>query len=62
MPRSDASDPPDASSPSDESPSAAPWQQKLLGNIWLWAAAAILFWLLSYVVWGAVDLITVPGG
>lgn len=40
----------------------APLPQRLYGSIWLWAAVAILFWFLSYVVWGFVDLTVIPGG
>ncbi|MFB6122559.1 MAG: hypothetical protein ABEJ78_03780 [Haloferacaceae archaeon] len=39
-----------------------PWPQELLDSIWLLAGGAILFWVLSYVVWGLVDLLTVPSG
>lgn len=46
----------------DRSGSSIPWQQRLYQNIWLWAAAAILFWFLSYVVWGWVDLLLLPEG
>ena len=38
-----------------------PWQQNLLDSIWLLAGAALLFWALSYVVWGMIDLLTIPG-
>lgn len=40
----------------------APWPQRLYGSVWLWAAVAVLFWFLSYVVWGMVDLLVIPGG
>ncbi|MDX1568112.1 MAG: hypothetical protein R3223_09955 [Longimicrobiales bacterium] len=46
----------------DNSGSTIPWQQRLYQNIWLWAVAAILFWFLSYVVWGWVDLALLPEG
>ena len=39
-----------------------PWQQELYDSIWLLAGAAIVFFVLSYVVWGLVDLLTVPMG
>lgn len=39
-----------------------PWQQQLYDSIWLLAGAAILYWVLSYVVWGLVDLMAVPSG
>lgn len=44
--------------PTDEE---VPWPQHLLDSIWLLAGAAVLFWALSYVVWGMVDLLSVPG-
>lgn len=40
----------------------APVLQRLYESIWLWAAVAVLFWILSYVVWGFVDLTIIPGG
>jgi hypothetical protein len=40
----------------------APLGQRLFESIWVWAAVAILFWFLSYVVWGFVDLTVIPGG
>ena len=39
-----------------------PWIQNLYESIWVWAAVAILFWVLSYVVWGFIDLISIPAG
>lgn len=39
-----------------------PWQQQLLDSIWLLAGAAIVFFTMSYVVWGLVDLLTIPPG
>lgn len=38
-----------------------PWPQRVLDSIWLLAVAAIVFWLLSYVVWGLIDLAAVGG-
>lgn len=46
--------------PKDEG--RAPLPQRLYESIWLWAAVAVLFWFLSYVVWGFVDLTVIPGG
>ena len=40
----------------------APLPQRLYESIWVWAAVAVLFWFLSYVVWGFVDLLVLPGG
>lgn len=39
-----------------------PWPQRLYESIWLWAGVAILFWVLSYLVWGFIDLTVLPGG
>lgn len=39
-----------------------PWQETIYENVWLWAGVAVLFWFLSYVVWGFVDLALIPGG
>ena len=50
----------DAASSADEQ--SRPWQQELYDSIWLLAGAAIVFFVLSYVVWGLVDLLTVPMG
>jgi hypothetical protein len=51
--------PPDSSPPNSDD---RPWPQQLYDSIWLLAGAAILFFLLSYVVWGLVDILTVPTG
>ena len=47
---------------SEEMPEDVPWQQELLDSIWLLAMAAILFFTLSYVVWGVIGLLTLHGG
>jgi hypothetical protein len=39
-----------------------PWPQQLLDSLWLLAGAALLFFTLSYVVWGLIDLLTVATG
>lgn len=44
----------------DEEP--APWPQQLLDSIWLLAGLALVFWALSYIVWGLIDLMSVPTG
>jgi hypothetical protein len=36
--------------------------QRVYDRIWLLAAAALLFWALSYVVWGLADVFSVPAG
>jgi len=40
----------------------APWQQRVLNSIWLLALAAVVFFFLSYVVWGLIDLLSVGTG
>lgn len=45
-----------------DSDSRPPWPQQLCDSIWLLAGAAILFFVLSYVVWGLVDILTIPAG
>lgn len=45
-----------------ESTERVPWQQQLLDSIWLLAGAAVLFFFISYVGWGLVDILTVPLG
>lgn len=45
-----------------ESQDQAPWPQQLLDSEWLLALAAVLFFTLSYIVLGLVDLLTVPPG
>lgn len=39
-----------------------PLLQRLYDRIWLLALAAVLFWALSYVLWGLVDIFSVPPG
>lgn len=39
-----------------------PWQQQLYDSVWLLAGAAIVFFVLSYMVWGLVDILTLPTG
>lgn len=36
-----------------------PFMQRLYNRIWLLAAAAMLFFLLSYVGWGLLDILSV---
>lgn len=40
-------------------PGSAPLMQRLYNRIWLLAAAAMLFFLLSYVGWGLLDILSV---
>jgi hypothetical protein len=39
-----------------------PWPQQLLESPWLLAGAALLFFTLSYIIWGLVDLMAIAGG
>lgn len=49
------------SSPASASPEGdVPWQQRLFDNIWLLAIAAMLYFFLSYALWGLIDLARVP--
>ena len=43
-------------------PTEAPWPQQFLDSVWLLAGLAVVFFTLSYVVWGLVDLMSVPPG
>lgn len=49
----------DQNEQAEESP---PWQQQLLDSEWLLALAAVLFFTLSYIVLGLIDLLVVPPG
>lgn len=50
-------------SPTSASPDGdVPWQQRLFDNIWLLAIAAMLYFFLSYALWGLIDLARVPAG
>lgn len=46
----------------DEPTDTVPWPQQLLDSEWLLALAAVLFFTLSYIVLGLVDLLSVPPG
>jgi hypothetical protein len=39
-----------------------PLLQRVYDRIWLLALAALLFWALTYVVWGLMDVFSVPAG
>lgn len=39
----------------------APLMQRLYDKIWLLAVAAFVFWLVTYVLWGFLDIVSVPG-
>jgi len=47
---------------SDQAADPVPWPQQLLDSEWLLALAAVLFFTLSYIVLGLVDLVSVPTG
>lgn len=49
-----------ASTTTDGDP--APWPQQLMDSVWVLALAAVLFFTISYVVLGLVDLLSVPVG
>lgn len=52
-------EPPTMSSSNENGP---PLMQRLYDRIWLIALTALLFWLLTYVLWGLLDVLSVPGG
>lgn len=39
-----------------------PFAQRLYDRIWLLALAALVFWALGYVLWGIIDIVSVPAG
>ena len=39
-----------------------PFAQRLYDRIWFLALAALLFWALAYVIWGIIDIFSVPVG
>jgi len=39
-----------------------PLAQRLYDRIWVLALVALLFWALTYVVWGLLDIASVPTG
>lgn len=39
-----------------------PWPQRVFNSIWILAAVAMLYFFLSYVVWGLIDLARVRAG
>jgi hypothetical protein len=48
--------------PTAESTTEKPWPQQLLESPWLLAGAALLYFTLSYIVWGLIDLMSVSPG
>lgn len=45
----------------DGNATEAPVMQRLYNRIWVLAVAAFLFWLVAYVLWGYLDIISIPG-
>lgn len=45
-----------------DSTDETPLPQQLLDSEWILALAAILYFTVSYVIWGLVDIMSVPGG
>jgi hypothetical protein len=39
-----------------------PLMQRFYDRIWLLAALAVVFWFVTYVVWGLADIFSVPAG
>lgn len=39
-----------------------PFLQRAYDSIWLLALAALVFWTLTYVIWGLIDILSVPAG
>ncbi|MGB9966026.1 hypothetical protein [Halobacterium sp. CBA1126] len=48
--------------PGTENDERPPWPQQLLDSEWLLAGAAVLYFMVSYVLWGVIDIFTVPAG
>lgn len=42
--------------------SQPPLPKRLYDSIWLLAVVALVFWALTYVVWGLIDVFSVPAG
>ena len=45
----------------EDSMGEPPLIQRLYDNIWLLAVVAFLFWLVTYVLWGYLDIMSIPG-
>lgn len=43
-------------------PETIPFMQRLYNRIWLLAALAMVFFIVSYLGWGLLDIATVPPG
>lgn len=46
----------------ETAPEDIPVMQQIFDSVWLLAGVAIVFFVLSYIVWGMVDLLTIPMG
>lgn len=62
MGQTESEDESPAVSTDDSSPEEPPVIQQIFDSIWLLAGVAIVFFVLSYIVWGMVDLLTIPMG
>jgi hypothetical protein len=45
----------------DEISGDVPLMQRLYDKIWLLAVLAFLFWLVTYILWGDLDVFSIPG-
>ncbi|MFB6347254.1 MAG: hypothetical protein ABEK50_16140 [bacterium] len=52
----------ESTQPSEHESEDIPLPQKIFDSIWFLAGVAIVFFVLSYIVWGMVDLLTIPLG
>jgi hypothetical protein len=59
MEETEAQETPEEQSSADDD---IPVIQQIFDSIWLLAGVAIVFFVLSYIVWGMVDLLTIPMG
>jgi len=39
-----------------------PMMQRLYDRVWLLAILALLFWAVTYLVWGLIDIFSIPSG
>jgi len=46
---------------SEGSEADPPMMQRIYDRIWLLALAAVLFWLVTYLLWGFLDILSIPG-
>ncbi len=43
-------------------PEELPVMQRLFDNIWLLAVLALAFFIVTYLIWGLVDIFSIPPG